>query len=351
MAHKASAIAPANIAFIKYWGQKDPKTFLPFNGSLSMNLSDCTTHTTVEFREDLTTDEIQIAFEGGAGASHAGPVENEFAPIRREDGDKHELAFAQVDRVKALAEITAGARVQSRNNFPADSGIASSASGFAALTLALVTAAGLNDLVKNHVALSTLVRAGGSVSAMRSVMDGFVEIAMTADGADCEARQVAPPDHWLLFDLVAVVNTTKKSVSSSAGHLRAETSPHFAKRLEDLKIRLPQCRQAIQARDFGILGHVMEEDALSMHQVMQTSDPPINYFMPETVALMEAVRQWRAEGLPVYFTIDAGPNVHVIVEESYVNTVREKLAYFPGVQRVIINHPAQSAHVVDDHLF
>ena len=333
---KATATAPANIAFIKYWGRKDERLWIPYNGSISMTLSECATTTTVEFDEDLEKDTVEIQTSDGI---------TEY--LKSSDGDKNTLVFQHIDRIRKEAGISQKAKVVSKNNFPVAAGLASSASGFAALTMALMKAAGMkmNDTKR----FSEYIRLGGSVSAMRSAFGGFTEVVVK--DAECFAQQIADENHWDLVDVVAVVSTEKKSISSLEGHKRAPSSPYFESRLQKLPRRLQKCRKALEEKNFSLLGQCIESDTISMHKVMMTSQPPINYFTSGTREIVSKVPKWRTEGIRAYFSIDAGPNVHVICEEGDASMVEKKLREIPEVEQTIINRPTAGVHPISDHLF
>ncbi|HSJ59222.1 MAG TPA: diphosphomevalonate decarboxylase [Anaerolineae bacterium] len=324
---RATAVANPNIAFIKYWGQADAALNLPANPSLSMNLAALTTVTTVEFHDSLAADSVTIDGRPASGQ-----------PLAR--------VVAHLDRVRALAGIEARARVASRNDFPAGTGLASSASAFAALSLAGSLAAGLR---LDEAALSRLARLA-SGSACRSVPAGFCLWA-GGDDESSYARQVAPPRHWALHDVVAVVSHAHKAVGSYDGHGLAPTSAFHACRLAAVPALLDDALGAIEARDMATLGAAAEGDALAMHGVMLTSLPSLLYWLPGTVAVMNAVRAWRAEGIEVYFTLDAGPNVHCLCDEPAAIEVESRLRELPGVVEVFDSVPGGGARQADYHLF
>lgn len=298
----ATAIAHPNIAFIKYWGNQDEKLRLPANASLSMNLAGLETVTSVSFVEGLADDEVLIGGE-------------------RQSGAARERVVTHLNHIRQLAKLATRARVESRNNFPAGAGIASSASAFAALSLAGATAAGL---ALSEAELSALARLG-SGSAARSVPDGFVEWHMGRTHAESFAETIAPPDHWALVDVVAVVSQKHKSIGSTGGHALAGTSPLQAARVASAPERLRQCKAALLSRNFPAFAEIIEADSNIMHGVMMTSTPPLFYWEPITLAIMKAVRQWRAEGVPVGYTIDAGANVHCLCLAETAPEVERRL--------------------------
>lgn len=324
MQPKFTAIAHPNIAFIKYWGNRDDALRLPLNGSISMNLSGMESRTTVQFDQALEHDTFELNNEFQSSAS-----------LQR--------VSQFLDYVRRLAGSTSYARVTSSNNFPTGAGIASSASAFAALALAASKAAGL-DLDQKD--LSRLARLG-SGSACRSVPDGFVEWLPGKDDASSYAVSIAPKDHWGLVDAVAVVSQEHKPIGSTSGHKLAHTSPLNAQRVLDAPERLKNCRDALLERDFAGFADVVELDSNYMHAVMRTSNPPLVYWEPATEVLLWQVWQWRKQGHAVCATVDAGPNVHVLALANERDWLQKALLELPGVKNVLIGEPADGARLVD----
>ncbi|MGC8857443.1 MAG: diphosphomevalonate decarboxylase, partial [Anaerolineae bacterium] len=319
----ATALAHPNIAFIKYWGNRDQALRLPANGSLSMNLDGLFTRTTVSFQPSLPFDELII---NG----------------REVTGKGLERVSTILDEVRRRAGIDARAEVISENNFPAGAGIASSAAAFAALALAASRAAALEWSERE---LSILAR-HGSGSACRSVPAGFVEWFAGESDETSYAISIASPDHWDLVDCVTLLSTEHKATGSTEGHALADTSPLQAARLADAPRRLDVCRRAILQRDFEALAEIVELDSDMMHAVMMTSRPSLFYWQPATLTVMNMVRRWRKEGLPVFYTVDAGPNVHVLTLASFVEEVEKRLLALPGVLRVLRAGPGGAARLV-----
>ncbi len=324
MRSEYTAIAHPNIAFIKYWGNRDDALRLPLNGSISMNLSGLESRTTVQFDEALEHDTFELNGEFQSSAS-----------LQR--------VSQFLDYVRRLVGSTSYARVSSTNNFPTGAGIASSASAFAALALAASKAAGL-DLDQKD--LSRLARLG-SGSACRSVPDGFVEWLPGKDDASSYAVSIAPKDHWGLVDAVAVVSQEHKPIGSTSGHKLAHTSPLNAQRVLDAPERLKNCRDALLERDFAGFADVVELDSNYMHAVMRTSNPPLVYWEPATEVLLWQVWQWRKQGHAVCATVDAGPNVHVLALANERDWLQKALLELPGVKNVLIGEPADGARLVD----
>ncbi|MCS6872605.1 MAG: diphosphomevalonate decarboxylase [Anaerolineae bacterium] len=308
---QATACAYSNIAFIKYWGNRDHALRLPANPSLSMNLGGLFTRTTVRFSADLAADCATVDGQALQGASLA-------------------RVSAHLDYARRLAGCALRAEVISHNNFPAGAGIASSASAFAALSLAAAAALGLELSERELSAYARL----GSGSAARSVPNGFVVWHTGEDHASSYAESIAPADHWQLTDLIAIISTAHKAIGSTEGHQLAETSPLQAARVATTPSRLAECIQAVLSRDFERLARLVELDSDMMHAVMQTSTPPLLYWLPPTVAVMHRVRALRAEGVGVCYTIDAGANVHCLCLPESVERVRAELLAIQGVQEV-----------------
>ena len=325
---QATAIAGSNIAFVKYWGNLDDDLNIPMNGSISMTLDAAHTITTVEFHPDLAADQLTI--------------NGRLAGRQAED-----RASAHLDRIRHLAGKNWPARIISNNSFPTGAGIASSASGFAALTLAATRALGLNLSTSE---LSRLARLG-SGSASRSIDGGFVEWQPGGRHEDSYAVPLAPADHWDLVDIIAIISREHKQVGSATGHPLAHTSPFYQARLGAVQVTLQRVRRAIKERDFTTLGELIEEEAISLHVAAMTSKPSVLYWQPGTIALIHALRRWRAEGGPIgYFTMDAGPNVHVIARRHDAATLQEKILAVEGVQETLLCGVGPGARIMDDDL-
>lgn len=245
--------------------------------------------------------------------------------------EEHDAALHRVSRHLNLLRQRLGidlfASVESDNNFPTGAGIASSASSFAALTVAGVAAAGATLTERE---LTTLARRG-SGSASRSIPAGFVAWYPADTHEESFAESIAPPEHWDLVDVIAIVSQAHKAVGSTEGHASADTSDLQPARVEGAFKRFDICREAVLARDFSTLAEVVEMDSNLMHAVMMTSRPAIFYWQPPTLALMAAVRQLRADGLRVCYTLDAGPNVHCICVRDDAEQVSQALKNISGV--------------------
>ncbi len=335
---KATAIAPANIAFIKYWGKADDALRLPLNSSISMNLSECTTTTTVEFSDSYKEDAVEF-LDQEALTILSRPLQ---------DCQSESLRVCKhLDNMRARAGNTWRARVVTKNSFPKSAGIASSASGFAALTVAAAEAL---DLALSEKELTMLARLG-SGSACRSIPDGFVEWLKGKNSQTSYAYSLYPEDHWDVRDIVVVVQTSQKKTGSTEGMDGVRTSPFWNKRLRDMPDTIKKIKIALVKKDFRLLGETIESECVNMHAVMMTQKPPIYYWNGTTMDIIRSVCDWRKQGIPVYFTIDAGPNVHLICEAKDEQIISKKAREIAGIEKIIVNKPARGARIVSEHLF
>lgn len=324
---KITAIAPSNIAFIKYWGKKDEELKLPENGSISMNLSNLLTTTTVEFNPGLKNDEVLINGQS--------------------EEKKTKRVITHLDRVRSLAKIQTKAKVVSVNNFPTGTGLSSSASGFAALTLAASAAAGLKLTEKE---LSILARLG-SGSACRSIPDGFIEWLDGNTNETSYATSLFPPIYWDIVDIVGVVSSGPKDIPTSEGQKLAQTSPFFGIRKKHINEKIKSIKKYLKEKNFACFGELIETEALELHAVMLTSVPSLIYWLPGTVQVMKYVHKWRKEGIMVYFTLNTGQDVHIICQKKDAEKILKLIKEIPEVKKVIPNYPAKGTSFSENHLF
>ncbi len=251
---KSTVTASADIALVKYWAKKDAVLRLPENGSLSIILNGLDTTTTVAFQDEFESDSVTIgSVELAAGGVEAGRVSK------------------QLDRVRKIVGVTTRAKVVSHNSFPKGTGLSSSGSGMAALTVAAVNAIGLQLSQKE---LSILARQG-SGTACRCICDGFVEW-LDGDFSDTSYSQtIFPTNHWDIRDVIAVVSEDMKKVSSTEGHATAGSSPFFLVRQQRIAKKIDAVKEALAAKDFTALGSIVEAEALEFHTILLTSTPPL----------------------------------------------------------------------------
>jgi diphosphomevalonate decarboxylase len=306
-----TAWAGVNIALVKYWGKAPARgpedRNLPAVPSLSMTLDGLGTETTARFAPELAADRITLdgAVLDAAATARARPV---------------------LDRVRELGELAAPFEVVSTNRVPTGAGLASSASGMAALAAATARLAGL-DLTPG--ALSAIARLG-SGSASRSVFEGF------AAWEGREARAVAPQDHWDVRLVVAVVDAGPKDTSSREGMVRTtQTSPYHAGWVTQSRALFDEGLSALLERDLARLTEVMEVSALRMHADAMAARPPVLYWRATSLAVIEAVAALRRAGVVCGWTMDAGPNVKVLTGGDDAARVEAALGAVPGVTRVL----------------
>jgi diphosphomevalonate decarboxylase len=318
---KATALAHPNIALAKYWGKRDDGHNLPAVPSLSVTLAGMVTRTTVAFAEGLTADELRL--------------QGAVVPIGR--------VGALLDRVRAMSGVLLRARVDSANDFPTASGLASSASAFAALALAATRAAGL---ALEPAELSDLARRS-SVSSARSVLGGYVALRAGREGEHAlSAEVVAPADHLDLRVVVAVTHEGPKAVGSSEGMRHTVlTSPYFAAWVAHAPSLYARIHAALLRRDLGALGVAAEESALAMHASAIAAAPGLIYWSGATLGALEQVRALRARGVAAWATIDAGPHVKVLTTSRDEARVIEAMEQVPGVLRTIATRPGPGAQL------
>ena len=344
---KATAQANANIALVKYWGKRNKELILPHNGSISMTCEGLFTITTVEFSDRYERDLIiindeELKIEEDKSSSLP------FAGARVKD---EKDILGHLERIKKIAGIKEKVKVVSKSNFPVAAGLASSASGLAAITLAATKAAGLN---LNQKELSILARQG-SGSACRSIFGGFVEWlkGKKEDGSDSYARPIADENYWPEFRIIASILTEKKKkVGSRAGMAQTvETCPYYKGWLKTVNQDLEIIRKGILKKDFTSVGSFSEYNCLKMHALMLTTKPAIIYWLPQTLKLIQSVIFWREGGLECYFTIDAGPQVKIICLKKDVSEIKKRLKNIEGIKRIIVSKPGKGARLIDKHLF
>jgi diphosphomevalonate decarboxylase len=298
------AQAQPNIALIKYWGKRDHSQNLPAVSSLSVTLQSLWTRMSVEFRDNDGPDTLL--------------VNDARAP-------------AMLARVSHCLDLVAGpvrprADVISQSNFPIGAGLASSASAFAALVIAAEGECGGS---RNLLDLARIAGAS-SGSAARSLYGGFV--VLTARQDEIDVHTVCESSEWPLEVVVAITEEGPKPVGSGEAMIRGEkTSPFYSSWIERQDDDLTAARDAVLARDFAKLGAIAEHNCLKMHSVMWSSRPPIVYWNSATLSSMETIRALQADGLPVFFTIDAGPQVKAVCLPEAADAVTVALRQTRGV--------------------
>ncbi|HJR13209.1 MAG TPA: diphosphomevalonate decarboxylase [Rhodanobacteraceae bacterium] len=321
---EATATAQPNIALVKYWGKRDAALNLPAAGSLSITLEALHTRTRVRFDGALDADDIVL--------------NGEHDPVQTRK------ISAFLDLFRARAGSTTRVRVESSNDFPTGAGLASSASGFAALAVAADRALGLGMAARE---LSLLARRG-SGSAARSVFGGFVEMSagVRDDGEDAFAEPLLDPAAWPLKVVVAITSREKKATDSRAGMEASQrTSPYYRDWIAMVPGDLEAARSAVQTRDFEKLGVVSEASCLAMHAVMLATRPALIYWNGVTLECIQCIRALQAESAAVFFTIDAGPQVKAVCLPDDAKRVAEALRDVAGVEDVLISGLGEGARI------
>lgn len=320
---RASAVAHPNLALIKYWGNRDDRLRIPANGSIAVTLGAFETRTEVQWVAGLERDQLTLHGRAAPPASLS-------------------RASSVLDAIRERGGFDDRARIVSANSFPTGAGLASSSSAFAALTVAAAAAAGLS---LDATTLSRIARRG-SGSACRSIPGGYVEWLPGAGDHDSYSVRLADPGHWDLTDLVVLVDPGPKAVGSSEGHTSAATSPLQQARVADAGRRTRECREAVLARDFERLADVVELDSNLMHAVMATSEPPLLYLQHTTILVLQEVSGWRRAGLPVCYTVDAGPNPHLLTPSGRAAEVEALVRSIPGVRQILSSAPGGAPRVL-----
>lgn len=319
---RAVARANTNIALVKYWGKRDAALNLPAVGSLSLTLDGLSTRTSVVFDAKLDRDTLQL--DGAPADARAVGRVSRF-----------------LDLVRERAGIAERARVESSNDFPTAAGLASSASAFAALALAATRAAGLQLPDRE---LSILARRG-SGSAARSIFGGLVQMhrGHAADGNDAFAEPIAS-DWDLRLVIAATASGPKATLSTDGMRSTMETSPYYEAWVQMSERDLAAAREAIARRDLAALGEVTEASCLSMHASAMAARPPVVYFIGATIEGYRTIQQLRRNGVPAWFTCDAGPHVKALTDAAHAQAVQEALA---PLGKTWICRPGPRAEVIE----
>lgn len=319
------AKACANVALVKYWGKRAGELNLPYTGSISVTLDGLWTTASVTRQPGNRPDRIDS---------------------RGQDLSARPELSSFVELVRAMAPNPSPVQISLESNFPVAAGLASSASTFAALTLALCAAF---DLKLTEQQLTILARRG-SGSAARSLSGGFVEwfAGENSDGSDSFAEQLSPADAWPLGIVAVITDIGPKRVASRLGmqHV-ATTSPFFPAWLDSHEADLLAVRQGILDKDLAQVGSVAEHNCLKMHAVSMAARPPLIYWNPVTLAVLERIRGLRDEGVEAFFTIDAGPQVKVLCQMDQRAYVAQQLSQVAGVQRTLLSQPGPRAQLLE----
>ncbi len=321
MTSRVTARAYANIALCKYWGKLKAEGNLPATPSISLALDVLRTETKV-CRVDGNSDQFQI---NGKSAD--------------ESTRQHLARYLDLWRDRKL--IDGHFSVESQNHFPTAAGLASSSSGFAALAMALSGFAGQK---LNKMELSRLARRG-SGSAARSIPGGLARLPVGSDPAATRiisAREIP----WGM--VVAIVEGAEKKISSREGmRLSIQSSPYYKAWLAQAKQDYRDMQDAIKRMDFVQVGNICEANTLAMHACMIAARPLLLYWTRATVEIIHAVKEWREDGLDIYFTIDAGPHVLLLCKLGDLENITAEVKRIKGVAQAMAGRPAGGAKVIE----
>lgn len=307
--------SPSNIALVKYWGKKEGQ--LALNPSISMTLNQSSTLTCVE--AEFTRE------AGGRICSVNSDIQHLFLP------KMEKLLKWLVQEIPILGNLTF--RVETSNSFPHSTGIASSASGISAFTLCLLSIAekvnGEKLPIMEFMKMASFASRMGSGSACRSVFGGFTIWGKTKDVRGSSDLFAVPVSHLVhsslskLHDAILVVSTTPKNLPSSHGHLLMDNHPFKTARISQARNNLSELLSALKTGDFNHLAELAENEALTLHALIMSSTGGMILMEPSTVQIIKQIRAARQRGLAVFFTLDAGPNVHLLYPEAAVSGVKK----------------------------
>ena len=284
------------------------------------------THTTIEFSDKFKKDSA-------------------FLGKNKLEGIRLKRILNVINPLRSLKETNLKFRMVSKNDFPTQAGLASSASAFAALALAANDALSLR-LSKEEI--STFARLG-SGSASRSIHGGFVQWYSGKSHKTSKAEQIIKPNKFPMNAVIAVINEREKDITSHEGHSLALKSPFDEKRVEETKRDVVKIKKALKTNDFSTVGKLSEKSCLMMHSVMMTSG--LFYWNSDTFKIIELVRDLRLKGTECYYTIDAGPNVHIICKPKDTKKIERVLKKQKHVKKTIIAKQADDSQIVKKHLF
>lgn len=308
-----TAVAHPNIALIKYWGKAPGELNVPATPSLSITLDTLSTRTRVQ-----RAAQDRVVLDG----------------VLTDDAKISACVTALRERY-ALPPL----EIDTRNNFPTASGLASSASGFAALVTAIdhEFALGMDAPLRSEFARR------GSGSAARSIHGGFVALS----APDWRAQPVLAPDAWPLEVVVAITTTSRKEISSTIGMRRSMESPFYAGWISSAQTDFEAGVDAMKTRDFEQLAELAEHSCLKMHGLMLATRPGLLYWNSTTIACLHAIREMRASGTPVFFTVDAGSQVKAVCAPGAAAAVADTLRSVPGVIELLVTGLGEGAHIAE----
>lgn len=311
--------SPSNLAIIKYWGKHGIQ--LPRNASISLTLTNAVSKTTVSYSGRQSYDgniDVDFSFEGTQNEKFKERIQKYLFSIKEHVPFVEQLHFD----------------IKSENTFPHSSGIASSASAMSALALSICTIEhdlfkSLEDLKDFERKASFLARLG-SGSASRSIFDSWSmwgkhgEVEESSDDYAIGMKDYVHEVFHTLHDDIFILSSAEKAVSSSAGHQLMDSNPYADLRYNEAKRQMFYVLEALRNGDMERFGHIAEQEAMSLHALMMVSNPSYILMEPNTVQMIKKIRAHRKDtGIPVYFSLDAGPNIHLLYPDSASDQLSE----------------------------
>ena len=293
--------APSNIALVKYWGKKENQ--IPCNPSISYTLSKCNTTTKLFYREG----------SGDFAFYYQGKLNADFSSKALKLINKAKELYPKLSNYDLVMDT--------ENSFPHSSGIASSASSMASVALCLKDILNLSDEQTSSLARLGSGSACRSLHGQLNVWGNHAEFE-SSNEYSINVSEKVPGEMLKINDSILIVSSEKKSVSSTLGHQLMNNHPHAERRFENAHQNLSNLYKAMKEKNFQQWGEIIEREAMELHGLMMTSTPWFNLMKPETLKIIELIKEFREKNnLPVYFTLDAGPNIHLLYPSELKDSV------------------------------
>jgi diphosphomevalonate decarboxylase len=311
-----TAIANINIALMKYWGKNDEKLVLPSTTSISFTLDSLYTKTKIQQQTNQDKHTIIINHQ----------------PANQAD-------YLRVSTFLDLFSPQQKVNLSSENFVPTKAGLASSASAYASIAMAANSFFKSNHSLENLASLTRF----GSGSAARSILEGFVKWEVNSSKI---VAIDAPMMDIGMF--VLMIDSNQKLISSREAMAQTkQTSWMYPKWIEQANHQAFDMEEAIKRQDFHTIGSLAQDNALGMHMSMMMAKPPIMYFKEKTIQVMHALLKLQSKGVPLYFTMDAGPNIKVLIQHENRQSIASKLHQIVSAKDVLYAQPAKGARLID----
>ena len=314
------AIAHPNFALIKYWGKSDVLNNLPDMSSISITIDTLFSTAKVSFDSSLKKDLWVLNNIEQESLGQIKPTMN---------------------YLKSFKSVKDFCVIESTNNFPTAAGLASSASGVASIVIAI------NELFNLQLSEKELINAAilGSGSAPRSLYSGFVYL--NKKNYSCET--ILDGNEWPLKIIICQTSSDRKLVSSRDGmRISKSTSSYYKDWVNDQNNDIKQALKAIKMKDFDMLGEVSEDNCKKMHKVMETSKPPLIYRNATSHLCIQKIEEMKVNGIGIFYTIDAGPQVKIICKDQYTDQVISEMKSIPNMQDIIEVNIGQGARLTNE---